>query len=274
MGERSRDRYLHGASVAEQERLALMNGILNRRCLAELELRSGERVLEMGAGTGLFAVELARAVGLGGEVVAIERDPDQLARARAVIESAGAAVELRAGEVADPPLADDEWGGFELVHARFLLEHLADPLPAVRAMVRAARPGGRIALIDDDHSLMRFWPDPGGMTELWSDYARQFERLGNDPNIGRRLVSLLSEAGARPLRATQINYGGCAGEQAFAALVRNLAEVVAGARGAVVASTRWTAAEFDAALDQFRRWGERPDAVIWYALPMAVGLRP
>lgn len=248
-----------------------MNRILNARCLAELGLEGGERVLEIGAGTGIFATDLARAVGPEGCVVAVEQDEAQLRSARERAARRGESFDLRAGDAYDPPLTAEEWQSFDLVHARFLLEHLERPVQAVKAMVRAARPGGRIALIDDDHSSMRFWPDPGGMSELWSDYASQFERLGNDPDVGRKLVSLLVEAGARPMRTAMIYYGACAGEEAFEVVALNLAEVVDGARATVLEATSWTEESFQRTIDRYMTWSRRPDAAVWYALPCAIG---
>lgn len=267
--------YIHGTTPEEQRRLALMNTILNARCMAELGLEGGERVLEMGAGTGIFAADLARAVGTEGQVIAIEQDRQQLQTARRGPggEAAELAFDLREGDAYDPPLSEQEWGSFDLVHARFLLEHLTDPGKAVANMVRAARPGGRIALTDDDHSLMRFWPDPGGMASLWSDYARQYELSGSDPNVGSKLVSLLVEAGARPVRTAMVNFGSCAGEETFEAVALNLAGVVESARSALIAATSWTEETFREAIDRYMTWSRRPDAAIWYALPCAIGER-
>ena len=160
------------------------------------------------------------------------------------------------------------------MHARFLLEHLAEPERAVSVMARAVRPGGRIVLVDDDHSLMRFHPEPGGMRELWRAYYQQFPRIGNDPWIGSRLVELLAAAGCEPVRTTQIDYGGCAGEPTFAGLTDNLARVVETGRELILAHTDWTAERMDEAVRAFARWSERPDAAIWYALPCAVAVRP
>ena len=50
------DSYIHGTCPRERERLGLLNRILNERSLAELRLEPGTRVLEMGAGTGVFAI--------------------------------------------------------------------------------------------------------------------------------------------------------------------------------------------------------------------------
>lgn len=267
------DVYLHGTSDEEQERLALMNGLLNGPALAELELSAGERVLDLGAGTGLFAAEMARVVGPRGLVVAVERDARQASAARANAARVGPWLEVREGSAYEPPLAPAEWGSFDVVHARFLLEHLDHPARAVAPMVRAARPGGRIVLIDDDHSLMRFEPDPLGMRDLWDDYCALYERLGKDPWIGRKLVKLLADAGARPQRVAWIQYGGCSGQPSFPGLVENLAQVLEGVRAPLV-EAGWTGERFDAALAAFRAWGARGDAALWYPLPCAIAQRP
>lgn len=265
------DIYIHGSDPAEQDRLGLMNGLINAGCLRELGLRGDERVLELGAGTGVFAAEMAAALANGGSVVAVERDERQHGELQ---RRAAENLEARRGDVYDPPLAGDEWGRFDVVHARFLLEHLTDPARAVEVMARAVRPGGRIVLVDDDHSLMRLHPDPGGMRELWQAYYEMFPSMGNDPYIGSRLVELLVAAGCEPVRATQIDYGGCAGQRTFAGLADNLARVVATGRDQLLAHTDWTAERVDQAIDAFTTWSKRPDATIWYALPCAIARRP
>jgi len=95
------------------------------------------------------------------------------------------------------------------------------------------RPGGRIILADDDHDVLRLWPEPPGLNDLWRAYIRSYERIGNDPFIGRRLVSLLVQAGARPQRNDWIFFGGCAGDDHFNDLVDNLHGILLGATGAV-----------------------------------------
>jgi hypothetical protein len=140
-------------------------------------------------------------------------------------------------------------------------------------MVRAVRPGGRVVLEDDDHDVLRLWPEPLGVRSLWRAYMRTYDRLGNDPYVGRRLVELLSAAGARPVRATWIFFGACAGEESFPVFVDNMASIVAGAREAIVSGNLLGAAEFDAALAELRRFRERPDGAFWYAICWAEGVR-
>ncbi len=211
-----------------------------------------------------------------GRVIGIERDRAQLEEARRQAASAGEAelVELRPGDAVDPPLQPAEWGTFDLVHARYLLEHVADPLAVVRTMVRAARPGGRIILADDDHDILRLWPEPPGLMLLWQAYIRSYDRLGNDPYVGRRLVSLLHEAGAVPARNNWVFFGGCAGSPAFVDIVENLARILLGAREAILATAHLLEKTFDDAIAALDDWSTRSDAAFWFAMCVAEGIKP
>lgn len=261
----NRDHYIHGTTKQEQERLFCMNELLNERESVELRLGGGERILEMGAGTGIFARALAAAVDRG-SVVGIERDESQLAAARAAAGSA-ANLELRAGDVLAPPLADSEWGSFDLVHARFVLEHLTRPEDAVRAMARAVRPGGRVVLVDDDHATLRLFPEAPEFMTAWFAYCELYSRRGMDPWIGRRLARLASDAGLAPVRATMIFFGACRGMASFDSVRDNFRGVVAGAKDDLVESGIAGASTIDAGLAAFDSWAATPASALWYAVP-------
>jgi SAM-dependent methyltransferase len=265
--------YLHGTAPDEQRRLSTMNRLLNDSSLREIAVQPGERVVDFGCGLAQLTRDMARAAGR--PALGIERSEAQIAEARRQAREAGeeALVELRPGDVLAPPLQNDEWGSFDLAHARFVLEHVPTPSAVVRAMVRAVRPGGRIVLEDDDHWVMRFWPEPVECVTLWRAYVETFTRIGNDPQVGRKLVSLLHEAGVRPRRNTWIFFGGCAGEEHFPLLVENMAVLFAGARDAMLAGGMLDAESFAAAIVAFRDWGRRPDAALWFARCWAEGVR-
>jgi SAM-dependent methyltransferase len=263
--------YIHGTSESEHERLGWMNRLLNEQELEALGLAGRERVLEMGAGTGIFARALAARLA-GGSVLGIEYDERQLAAARA--QSTGLArVEFRRGDACDPPLAREEWSSFDLVHARFLLEHLTRPEDAVRAMARAVRPGGRVVLVDDDHDTLRLWPPAPAFERLWRAYCAEYTRRGMDPWIGRRLTGLLADAGLEPCEARLLFFGACAGMELFPIVMGNLIGVVAGASAELLHSRGLTPAEADSGLAEIRAWSARPGAALWYAVPFAAALR-
>jgi SAM-dependent methyltransferase len=266
--------YIHGTHPEEQRRLSALNDLVNTRCLECLALAGGERVLDVGSGLGQFTRRMAAVAGT--RALGIEASETQLAEARRLAAEAGdeAPVEFRSGDAAAPPLEPDEWGGFDVVHARFVLEHVTDPLAVVRAMTRAARPGGRIVLADDDHDVLRLWPEPAGIEAVWRAYIHTYERGGRDPYVGRKLVQLLHAAGAEPRRNTWIWFGACSGDPHFGPLVRNLLEILAGARAAILATGHVDDAAFEAAVAATWHWAERSDAALWFAIAWAEGVRP
>ena len=129
-------------------------------------------------------------------------------------------------------------------------------------------------LADDDHEALRLWPEPPGVSAVWRAYIRTYDRLGNDPHVGRRLVQLLADAGLAPRRITLLPFGACAGEAAFPAYVANLGDIFTGARDAILATGGVSAAEFEAAQVALRVWGERRDAAFWYSISWAEAVKP
>jgi SAM-dependent methyltransferase len=268
--------YIHGSAPAEQRRLSRLNELLNAATLRELDLQGGERILDVGSGLGPLTRAMAKRAGEGARVVGIECDIDQIAEARrqACVDKDEGLVELRQGDALSLPLRDEEWGSFDLAHTRFLLEHVSDPLGVVRAMVRSVRPGGRIVLADDDHDVLRLWPEPPGFTSLWQAYVRGYDRLGNDPYVGRRLVGLLHAAGAVPIRNNWIFFGSCAGMPTLPEIVENLQKILVGARTLILSTSHIEEDAFDQAIEALEIWSTSPDAAFWFAMCWAEGARP
>ncbi len=268
--------YLHGTGDAEQSRLAAMNELINGPCLRELGLTTGLRVLDVGAGSAQMARAMARAVGPGGHVLAIERDARQRELALRLAADAGenGLVELREGDATSLPLRGDEAGSFDVAVARFVLEHVADPLDVVSEMVRALRPGGRVVLLDDCHSILRLHPRCAPFRSLWDAYARSYAFLGCDADVGVRLPELLVRGGATPSRITSVFYGACAGQPEFAAIVRNAAGVVRSVRDRMLSEGLVTRHAFDEGLAALEAWSAEPGAAFWYSILWAEGIRP
>jgi ubiquinone/menaquinone biosynthesis C-methylase UbiE len=267
-------RYVHGTHREEQQRLADLNTLINSLSLSALAPRPGERVLEVGAGLGQFARAVSAAT--GERVVAVERSAEQIARARELAAEAGDAspVDWREGDAAALPLTAAEWGSFDVAHARFLLEHVADPQAVVEAMARAVRPGGRVVLEDDDHEAFRPWPEPPHVLTVWRAYQRTYDRLGNDPMVGRRLVQLLAGAALSPRRIDLLPFGACSGQPAFEPFVRNLMNIFAGAREAILATGGASAEDFAGAQAALAAFARRGDAAFWYTISWAEAVKP
>lgn len=267
--------YVHGTHPEEQRRLSLLNDILNRGSLRQLSLRGGERVIDLGCGLGQLTHGMAADAGPAGRVLGIDRSAEQLAQARQVTGSPEAApIEFREGDVLALELPDDEWESFDVAHTRFVLEHVPEPLQVVRTMARAVKTGGRVVLEDEDHDILRLWPEPPGVLRMWRAYVDSYVRRGNDPFVGRKLNVLLHEAGLEPKRSAPIWFGSSAGESLFPAWIDNFHGVMTGAREEVLSTGALDAAAYDAALLALREWGRRPDAAAWYFMAYAEGVKP
>lgn len=104
---------------------------------------AGARAVDVGTGTGTFALELAR---LGVRVVAVDQSRRMLDAARDRIEAAGATgIELRAGDASALPLGDGE---VDAAFAHMVLQYLPGPGDALREMARVVRAGGRVVVAD------------------------------------------------------------------------------------------------------------------------------
>jgi arsenite methyltransferase len=129
-------------AIAEAHDLVIRRG----RVLEALNLRTGERVLELGCGAGYYAKEAAQFVGSTGRVCAIDVSPDQIAAAQARCVD-WAWVECRIADIAAPPYGDAE---FDVVYAVQALEYLPDLDAGLRQIHRMLRPGGRLVVVATD----------------------------------------------------------------------------------------------------------------------------
>ncbi|MDH3648391.1 MAG: methyltransferase domain-containing protein [Saprospiraceae bacterium] len=267
-------KYIHGTHPEEQDRLAILNGLLNQKCLEKIELKGFEHILDIGSGLGLFSRMLSGRVAEG-KVVGIEKETDQIKRAieYALDDGETQMVEFRQGSAYDLTLLSDEWGSFDLVFMRFLLEHLKNPVQALNQAHRALKPGGRIILIDDDHANFRIAPLCPEFDRLWAAYSQVYKVLGNDPYIGRKLISHLHSSDFQDFKLDFVLFGSAKSEPQFMDYANNLMGILYGARMEIMELLDITSDVFDENLAAIDAWSAKPDAALWYAANWAEGVK-
>jgi len=155
-------------------------------------LAPGLDLLDVGCGPGNITIDLASRVSPG-RAVGIDAAATVIDAARASAAEQGVtAVEFRVANVYDLPFDD---GSFDVVHAHQVLQHLADPVAALRQMRGVCRPGGVVAARDSDYEAMTWYPESRGISR-WLDMYLEIAR-GNEgePDAGRWLLRWANEAG-------------------------------------------------------------------------------
>jgi ubiquinone/menaquinone biosynthesis C-methylase UbiE len=162
-------------------------------------LTAGQRLLDVGCGPGTITVDLAARVAPG-EVVGIDVAPEVVEQARAHAAAAGQGnVTFAAGDFRTAGLAP---ASFDVVHAHQVLQHLRDPVGALRAMAALARPGGLVAVRDSDYAGF-VWAPADERLDRWLDlYLAVTQRNGAEANAGRWLLRWAHEAGLREVAYT------------------------------------------------------------------------
>src|SRR5690348_4101961 len=155
-------------------------------------LTSGVSVLDVGCGPGTITADFASLV-TPARVTALEVTAEALDLARAEITRRGLTnVDFAVGDVHELDFPDDT---FDVVHAHQVLQHVADPVQALREMKRVCVPGGIVAARDADYAGFVWYPRLLAL-DSWLDlYRRAACANGGEPDAGRRLLSWALQAG-------------------------------------------------------------------------------
>jgi SAM-dependent methyltransferase len=258
------DDYIHGTDPSEQERLAALNRMTNRAFIDFLTVPANAQVLEVGSGLGLLASAVAEAAE-GVRVCGVERSAEQIA---------AAARHPRVSYVrGDAHQLDFPEGRFDLAYARYVLEHVADPLQVLREMRRVTRPGGRVAACENDVSLFRVDPPCPAFESVFAAFQQLQARLGGDSLVGRRLYRLFREAGFGQIELSvqpEIHWHG---SPWFTAWMHNAVRIVEGARDALVKAGLCDDRQVSAAVAELTQVAERADGSSIFVWNRAIAVR-
>jgi ubiquinone/menaquinone biosynthesis C-methylase UbiE len=187
-----------GGVDRELERLrdqALMSWRREARNLRWWGLQDGMSVLDAGSGPGFMTAELL-ALLPSSNVTALDIDPVMIERAeKYLVAKADDRLTIRKGSVMSSGLPDDT---FDFAIARYLLEHLRDPVEAAREVRRILKPGGKFVVVDIDDAEHLWEPeDPPELKAVNERWREEHKAKGGDRYIGRKLLRILKQAGFR-----------------------------------------------------------------------------
>ncbi|GLY01691.1 hypothetical protein Acsp01_20700 [Actinoplanes sp. NBRC 101535] len=162
-------------------------------------LSSGNSLLDVGCGPGTITADLATRL-TPGRVTALEHHEAALGLAREEIGRQGLTnVDFLVGDVHALDLPDDS---FDVVHAHQVLQHVTDPVTALREMRRVTKPGGVVAARDSDYATFTWFPVVPELDEWLALYQRVARANGGEPDAGRRLYAWARAAGFTDVTAT------------------------------------------------------------------------
>jgi ubiquinone/menaquinone biosynthesis C-methylase UbiE len=154
-----------------------------------LALRRGDRVVDVGCGTGETTRIFARLVGPNGGATGIDPSATMLIEARRRTIDAALPVEFLTGDIRQLPV-DDE--AFDATHCERVLQHVETPAVAMAELVRVTRPRGRIVVIDSDWGMHAIH---GADPQLTARVVESWAANAANGWSGRQLPSLFTDAG-------------------------------------------------------------------------------
>ena len=188
--------YPVGENDSQTRRLITQAQLYNPSTRAFLQaagISKGMKVLELGSGVGDVSLLLADLVGPSGRIVGVELKSAAVETARARVATIGwLNVEYLAGDIASVQLDQD----FDAVVGRFVLMWLPDPLAVLGRVVRHLRPGGVVALQDNDFTFSVLASAPLPLFDRLSAWLKETQSQGGpDYHMGLKMQRLYQHVG-------------------------------------------------------------------------------
>lgn len=236
-------------------------------------LREGMRVLDVGCGPATITLDLAGRVGASGQVTGIEPLAETLELGRAeAVRRGDTRTRFEVGDVFALPYDD---GSFDVVHAHQVLQHLTDPVAALREMWRVLAPGGVLATRDADYDEMAWHPQPPEL-DRWRDIYLAIARANDaTPAAARHLRAWARAAGLENVRLSASTW--TYADEASCAWWGNLWEaraLTSRFTEEVLERDLATRAELEDISRAWKAWGADPDAMFIMTHGELLAFRP
>jgi SAM-dependent methyltransferase len=244
--------YVHGYGEWESERLKAQAWSVLDLLHGDTRFGAGKRILEAGCGTGAQTVTLARN-NPSSRIIAFDRSAKSLAEARRRVQDANVTnVEMHEADLFELPF---DARSFDHVFVCFVLEHLPNPIAALRVLEQMLKPGGTIVVFEGDHGATIFHPDSPWARRVIDCQVELQRRAGGNALIGRELFPLLQEAGFSSIEvAPRVVYvDGSRPDLIDGFTRRTFTAMIQGVRESAVTDGLVSAAEFDRGIADLER---------------------
>jgi ubiquinone/menaquinone biosynthesis C-methylase UbiE len=262
--------YAMAGNVAARE---LFNRRTVERDAAHLlpRLHPGMRVVDFGCGAGSLTPGLA-AIVAPGEVLGFDLSAEAIDRARELARESGLNnVRFEVGNIDGLQVPEPT---FDLAHFSGVLAYLRDPPAALKLAYRALKPGGAVAAREPQKDGDWFGGPCAEAAAVFHQVAMQISRAnGGDPCLGRRLATLLREAGFEHIDQRPCYCAALADVRATARVMLSALERPE-ARARALTHGGITAATFDRLAEEITTWAASEDSIAAFAECSAIAWRP
>ena len=268
------EHYILATGGKDVKRLRLLHEVYGpgtEALFRRVGLRDGQRVVEIGCGSGNIACWVARQVAPNGSVVAIDVAADQIEQARRQAQGLGLRnIEFQVADAYSPRLPEDS---FDVVYCRYVLEHVRDPLRVLQEMRRVLKPGGKALAQENNIQMVAFDPDCPAFEAVWNQFAVLQDRLGGDALIGKRLFGLFHRAGFLQIELSYQPEIHPANKPTFRPWIENCITLLIGATEILQTHHLATQAEIHRAIAELQSLLERDDASALFHWNRACGVK-
>lgn len=154
-------------------------------------LKPDMKILDLGCGPGSISIDFARRTPKG-HVTGVEYVEDPLGEARETAKREGVTnIDFRVGDIQNLELPDNS---FDLVHVHQVLQHIGDPVKALREMRRVAKSDGGIVAVRES-AYMHWYPDSAALTRAQELRHEVMRARGGNPDPGRMIHVWAEQAG-------------------------------------------------------------------------------
>jgi len=183
-------KYLHGFIPEEQQRLIDQAGILGSLIYPRIDFSDCFHLLEIGSGVGAQTAVLLK---LFPElhITCVDYSESQLEMARKNLEQYSNRVSFICQDAKKLELPRK----YDSVFICWALEHISEPIEALKEMKKFLLPGAKIWITEVFNSSFYFFPGLPGLMEYYDAYNKLQIGLGGDPDVGAKLGNMLKESG-------------------------------------------------------------------------------